>query len=74
MMYFKQEDSLCIHLDSPMKNCSAMLCTRICSNGITHNFPKLAASFKVSTSCLAKMLNSHSEGEMLIVRQLINRC
>lgn len=34
----------------PMKNCSAMLCTRMWSNGITHSLPKFAASFKASTS------------------------
>lgn len=34
----------------PMKNCSAMLCTRMCSRGMTHSLPKFAASFKASTS------------------------
>lgn len=34
----------------PMKNCSAMLCTRMWSRGITHSLPKFAASFKASTS------------------------
>lgn len=33
-----------------MKNCSAMLCTRMWSKGITHSLPKFAASFKASTS------------------------
>lgn len=34
----------------PMKNCSAMLCTRMWSKGMMHSLPKFAASFKASTS------------------------
>lgn len=34
----------------PMKNCRAMLWMRMWSSGITHSLPKLAASFRASTS------------------------
>lgn len=55
----------------PMKNCSAMLCTRMWSKGITHSLPKFAASFKASTSYTrwGQVSLTHRETEQSLKRQ-----